>query len=184
MIGTLCGASKRRQALDPQALSALNIFSKLIGQYVERERLLQELRQSNEYLANFALTDALTGRPNRRALHGELGRLLARAARDGSYVIVGIIDLDDFKRTNDSYGHVTGDRFLSECARRLAGMTRDTDMLARIGGDEFALVCPGPASAKKAQSAAEQLQQRAFEATHGLYAVNGRTIEYAARVFV
>jgi diguanylate cyclase len=59
---------------------------------------------------------------------------LARAARDGSYVIVGIIDLDDFKRVNDSYGHVAGDHFLSECAKRLAGIVRDTDMLARVGG--------------------------------------------------
>src|SRR5476649_1296207 len=114
------------------------------------ERLLGELQRSNEYLANFALTDSLTGLPNRRALHGELGRLLARAARDGSYVIVGIFDLDDFKGINDSYGHVAGDHFLSECAQRLAGITRDTDMLARVGGDEFALVGPGPAAAKKA----------------------------------
>ena len=106
----------------PQAFSAVNIFSKLIGQHVERERLLEELRRSNEYLTNFALTDSLTGLPHRRALHGELGRLLAHAAQDESYVIVEVVDLDDFKRINDSYGHVVGDHFLSECAKRLAGM--------------------------------------------------------------
>jgi diguanylate cyclase len=179
VIGTLCGASKRSQTLGPQALSALNIFSKLISQHVERERLLGELKRSNEYLANFALTDSLTGLPNRRALHGELGRLLARAARDGSYVIVGIFDLDDFKGINDSYGHVAGDHFLSECAQRLAGITRDTDMLARVGGDEFALVGPGPAAAKKAHGAADQLQKRASEITRGLYALGGSAVEYA-----
>lgn len=179
VIGTLCGASKRSQTLGSEALSALNIFSKLIGQHIERERLLGELRRSNEYLANFALTDSLTGLPNRRALHGELGRLLARAARDGSYVIVGIIDLDDFKGINDSYGHVAGDHFLSECAQRLAGITRDTDMLARVGGDEFALVGPGPVAAKKAHSAADELQRRASEVTRGLYTLGGRAVQYA-----
>ena len=179
VIGTLCGASKSSQPIGPQAFSALNIFPKLIAQYVERERLLKDLRQSNEYLANFALTDSLTGLPNRRALHGELGRLLARAARDGSYVIAGIIDLDDFKGINDSYGHVVGDHFLRECAKRLAGIVRDTDMLARVGGDEFALVAPAPVDAEQAHSVADQLQRRASEATRGIYALAGRTIDYA-----
>lgn len=104
---------------------------------------------------------------------------MARAARDGSYVIVGIIDLDDFKRVNDSYGHVAGDHFLSECAKRLAGIVRDTDMLARVGGDEFALVAPGPVAAKQAHSLAEELQQRASEVTRGLYALAGKTVDYA-----
>lgn len=179
VIGTLCGASKRSQMLEPEALTALNIFSKLISQHVERERLLGELRRSNEYLANFALTDSLTRLPNRRALHSELGRLMARAARDGSYVIVGMIDLDDFKGINDSYGHVFGDQFLHECAQRLNGITRDTDMLARVGGDEFVLVGPGPVAAKKAHSAAAQLQKRASEVTRGIYRLGGKTIDYA-----
>jgi diguanylate cyclase len=179
VIGTLCGASKHSQPLGPQTFSALNVFSKLIGQHVERERLLKELRRSNEYLTNFALTDSLTSLPNRRALHSELGRLLARAARDGSYVIVGIIDLDDFKRINDSYGHVSGDQFLIECAKRLAGIVRDTDMLARIGGDEFALVAPGPVAEEQAHSVADQWQRRASEVTRGLYALAGRTVDYA-----
>lgn len=178
VIGTLCGASKRSQALGPEALTALNIFSKLISQHVEREQLLQELRRSNEYLAKFALTDSLTNLPNRRALHSELGRLLARAARDGSYVIVGIIDLDDFKDINDTYGHSVGDRFLNECARRLTDITRDTDMLARIGGDEFAFVATGPVTAKKAHGAAGQLQKRAAEVTKGVYRFDGKTIDY------
>jgi diguanylate cyclase len=109
---------------------------------------------------------------------------LARAARDGSYVIVGIIDLDDFKRVNDSYGHVAGDHFLSECAKRLAGIVRDTDMLARVGGDEFALVAPGPVAAKQAHSLAEELQQRASEVTRGLYALAGKTVDYAGVIAV
>ncbi|GAB2904658.1 GGDEF domain-containing protein [Paraburkholderia jirisanensis] len=179
VIGTLCAASKRSEELGPRARSALNLFSKLIAQHVERERLLGELRQSNEYLAKFALTDSLTGLPNRRALRDELGRLLARAARDGSYVMVGMIDLDDFKQINDTHGHVAGDAFLKACTQRLVGVARDTDMLARVGGDEFALIGPGPVDLNDANRTATALSERAVSATSGRYMLRQKEIAYA-----
>lgn len=179
IIGTLCAASKRSEELGPRARSALNLFSKLIAQHVERERLLDELRRSNEYLAKFALTDSLTGLPNRRALRDELGRLLARAARDGSHVIVGMVDLDNFKEINDAHGHVSGDYFLQECAQRLASVIRDTDMLARVGGDEFAFVGPGPIDAIEAHEAANRIKDDASVVTRGEYLLRGQTIHYS-----
>jgi diguanylate cyclase len=179
VIGTLCAASKRSEELSPRARSALNLFSKLIAQHVERERLLGELRQSNEYLAKFALTDSLTGLPNRRALRDELGRLLARAARDGSYVMVGMIDLDDFKLINDTHGHAAGDAFLKVCTQRLVGVSRDTDMLARVGGDEFALIGPGPVEQHDADRTATALTERAVSATSGRYMLRQKDLEYA-----
>jgi len=179
VIGTLCAASKRSEELSPRARSALNLFSKLIAQHVERERLLGELRQSNEYLAKFALTDSLTGLPNRRALRDELGRLLARAARDGSYVMVGMIDLDDFKQINDTHGHAAGDAFLKACTQRLVSVARDTDMLARVGGDEFALIGPGPADLNDANRTATALTERAVGATSGRYMLRQKEMDYA-----
>ncbi|SAL34791.1 PAS/PAC sensor-containing diguanylate cyclase [Caballeronia turbans] len=167
IIGTLCGASRKSQAIGPRARSALNVFSKIIAQHIERERLLEEVRRSNEYLTKFALTDTLTGLPNRRALQDELGRLLARAARDGSYVIVGMIDLDDFKKINDEFGHAAGDSHLRDCAERIAKVTRDTDMLARIGGDEFAFVGPGPSDLDEANRIAAEIQARFARAGSG-----------------
>ncbi len=178
IIGTLCAASRRSQDIGPRARSALNLFSKIVAQHIERERLLEEVHRSNEYLARFALTDALTGLPNRRALQDELGRLLARAGRDGSYVIVGMIDLDDFKKVNDELGHVAGDSLLKSCAQRIAGVTRDIDMLARIGGDEFAFVGPGPADLDEANRLAEQIRERVGQAASGSYLLGHRPVEH------
>lgn len=167
IIGTLCAASKRSKTIGPRARSALNLFSKIIAQHIERERLLEEVRRSNEYLTKFALTDTLTGLPNRRALQDELGRLLARAASDGTYVIAGMIDLDDFKKINDEFGHAAGDNYLKTCAERISGVTRDTDMLARIGGDEFAFVGPGSADLDESNRTAEEIRARIAEAGTG-----------------
>ncbi|WP_118179318.1 sensor domain-containing diguanylate cyclase [Paraburkholderia phosphatilytica] len=175
VIGTLCAAGKTSRKLGPRARSALNLFSKLIAGHIERERLLEQLRRSNEYLTKYALTDSLTELPNRRALRDELGRLLARAARDGSYVLVGMIDLDGFKQVNDQYGHPAGDQLLEQCARRLSGTIRDTDMLARVGGDEFAIVAPGPADEAEANLAAVDLAARVAAATAGNYSL--RTVQ-------
>lgn len=178
VIGTLCAAGKTSRKLGPRARSALNLFSKLIAQHIERERLLAELRRSNEYLTKYSLTDSLTELPNRRALHDELGRLLARAARDGSYVLVGIFDLDGFKQINDQYGHIAGDQLLQQCAGRLAGIVRGTDMLARVGGDEFAFVGPGPVDEQEANRSAAELAARAVEVTAGSYSLRDAHVMY------
>jgi diguanylate cyclase len=178
IIGTLCGASKRSKAIGPRARSALNLFSKIIAQHIERERLLEEVRRSNEYLAKYALTDSLTGLPNRRAFQDELGRLLARAARDGSYVIVGMIDLDDFKSINDEYGHAAGDSLLKNCAQRMSAVTRDTDMLARIGGDEFAFVGPASGDPDEANRAVEEIRRRMIDATAGEFRSGNHSFDY------
>lgn len=178
VIGTLCAAGKASRELGPRARSALNVFSKLIAQHIEREQLLAQLRRSNEYLTKHSLTDSLTDLPNRRALYDELGRLLARAARDGSYVLVGMFDLDGFKQINDRYGHVAGDQLLKQCAGRLAGIVRETDMLARIGGDEFAFIGPGPVDEEEAHRSAFELAARATEATAGTYSLREAHLMY------
>ncbi|WP_345817626.1 diguanylate cyclase (plasmid) [Paraburkholderia sp. PREW-6R] len=178
IIGTLCAASRGSQTLGPRARTALNLFSRLIAQHVEREQLVAELKRSNDYLTRFAMTDSLTELPNRRAFRDELGRLLARSARDGSYVLVGMLDLDGFKQINDEYGHTTGDLLLQQCAGRLAGMARNTDILARIGGDEFAFAGPGPATEEEATKEAEELAAQARAVTAGSYTLRGSRIDY------
>ena len=84
-----------------------------------------------------ALTDALTGLPNRVAWNAELERGLARAARAGLPAAVMFIDLDGFKHVNDRYGHATGDAVLREFAARLCATLRRSDFIARLSGDEF-----------------------------------------------
>ncbi|SEL84840.1 diguanylate cyclase [Roseateles sp. YR242] len=191
LIGTLCAASARRQDIQPQAHSVLALFSSLVGQFIQREKLMAELRAANEQLATFALTDVLTGLPNRRALFDELQRLIQRASRDGSCLLVGCIDLDGFKAINDRLGHQAGDLFLKEVAQRLALEMRGSDMLARMGGDEFVVVGPGldmralPANAGtviergEALQAAATLQQRATLATVGRFDLGSQAVQYA-----
>ena len=87
--------------------------------------------------------DVLTGIPNRLALTERLDVALARSERARNVVAVMFCDLDDFKRVNDTYGHDFADAVLVEVARRLERLQRKTDTVARIGGDEFVVVCDG-----------------------------------------
>ena len=104
-------------------------------QELARNRLLEQLDE-------LAHTDALTHLPNRRAWQAELERGLARARRTGEPVSVGLVDIDSFKAVNDAYGHPGGDSLLVEVARSWAVVLRPDDVLARIGGDEFAVLMP------------------------------------------
>lgn len=145
LVGTLCAASSNQRTISADAESVLRLFSNLVANYIERERLLENLQSANQRLMSYALTDPLTGLPNRRALYEDLQRLLSLGVREKTAILVGVIDLDGFKTINDEYGHQCGDLFLQEMARRLRAGLRASDMLGRLGGDEFVIVGLGPA---------------------------------------
>jgi diguanylate cyclase (GGDEF)-like protein len=89
-----------------------------------------------------SLIDPLTGLGNHRAFQEELDRQLATAGRYGGSVTLALIDLDGFKRVNDTYGHATGDELLASVGRLMVGSMRRSDRCFRIGGDEYAIVMP------------------------------------------
>lgn len=101
-----------------------------------------EQSRSNERLSYLAFSDVLTGLPNRALLVDRLHQTLAMARRYAMRFAVLMVDLDGFKLVNDTYGHDAGDVVLQQVARRFQGCIRDSDTLARLSGDEFAVVLP------------------------------------------
>jgi diguanylate cyclase (GGDEF)-like protein len=98
------------------------------------------LEAATRQLRHLATHDALTGLPNRVLLDDRLTQAMARADRDARPFALMVCDLDRFKLVNDSLGHGAGDEMLQEVARRLAGLVRSTDTVARMGGDEFVML--------------------------------------------
>ncbi len=102
----------------------------------QQRALIQAFDQQNA----LAHTDFLTHLPNRLALEEQVPRLLAAASRHGTWVAVGILDLDDFKPVNDQFGHAIGDALLVRLADELRQAVRASDLVARLGGDEFVVI--------------------------------------------
>jgi diguanylate cyclase (GGDEF)-like protein len=140
------------------------------------ERLVAELRLA-------AATDPLTGLLNRRAFEQRCGQELARARRTGEAFAALLIDVDHFKNINDRHGHAAGDEALVELARALTRELREVDSVARIGGDEFAVLLPGTGAAE-VRATAERLIARAdvtISVGAAVYGVDGHTIDELAR---
>lgn len=102
--------------------------------------LYREIEEKNRLLEELALTDSLTGLPNRRAAEDWATRQLSGAARHGFAVWIAIADLDNFKRVNDSYGHEAGDQVLKKFAGIIRTYTRCSNFCGRLGGEEFLIV--------------------------------------------
>jgi diguanylate cyclase (GGDEF)-like protein len=100
----------------------------------------RRLEETNRSLTVLATTDELTNLPNRRMFGEQLDLALARARRGGLAVAILCLDLDRFKEVNDTLGHAYGDQMLVEVASRLRAGARDTDVVSRIGGDEFVIL--------------------------------------------
>ncbi|MCB0924782.1 MAG: EAL domain-containing protein [Mycobacterium sp.] len=105
----------------------------------ERKRIEEERNLVNE----LAYSDMLTGLPNRRLFHDRLEQEIRKSEHSGNSVVLILIDLDRFKEINDSLGHEIGDSLLREAADRLCGCLRSYDTVARMGGDEFAVILSG-----------------------------------------
>ena len=117
------------------------IFSLLLNRIIrEPERLRVVVKKKTEALEQLAFHDDLTGLANRRFLSGQLIQAIRNLKRHEGHIAILYLDLDDFKRINDSMGHETGDRLLQQVAQRINNTIRDNDIVARMGGDEFAVI--------------------------------------------
>ena len=109
----------------------------------EKTEMADRLREQAEEFERQAREDALTGLPNRRAFDEVLARDFARSKRNGHALSLVVLDLDHFKRVNDTWSHAVGDTVLCEVAHLLKSSCRDSDLPARLGGEEFALILYG-----------------------------------------
>jgi diguanylate cyclase (GGDEF)-like protein len=120
-------------ALEESRLEVEDANARLIAQN-------NELQRVNEVFQQLSITDDLTKLHNHRFFHEHLPREMKRAARTGEPLALIVIDLDDFKRLNDRFGHAAGDAVLRQMAVVMSGVIREMDLLARYGGEEFALL--------------------------------------------
>ena len=110
----------------------------------EHKRTSEQLRESQLKLEHMAYHDALTSLPNRRLFDDRFNNMVAQSLRSGHGFALALIDLDHFKEVNDTRGHDAGDRLIIEAGLRMQGAVRGGDSVARIGGDEFALLLAAP----------------------------------------
>lgn len=144
------------------------IASFCIENAINRARLLRS-----------GFTDTLTGWNNRRYLAVRLGEELARARRDGTGLVCLMLDIDHFKRVNDSWGHAAGDAVLREIAQRVESQVRASDVAARYGGEEFVVLMPGT-DTDSAQLLAERIRQAVSVGPIAL--PNGDTVDITASI--
>ncbi len=123
-----------------EMLNLCRRLAQLIGRGIEEIQLKIRLDQSLERESRLARADPLTGLPNRLELDQRLEEIFHRGTGQANRFIVGVIDLDNFKPINDTFGHLCGDEVLKEFAQRLKGSLRPRDFVARLGGDEFVVV--------------------------------------------
>ena len=137
---------------------------------------ITEQRRRDHMLQRLARHDDLTGLPNRKLFRENLELALRSADTNGTNMALMLIDVDDFKTTNDTFGHDNGDRLLQEFARRLKLCFRVEDTIARIGGDEFAVVLPDSPQVE----GLERLANRIRVEMAGGFEVEGESVEMSA----
>ncbi|OHC70368.1 MAG: hypothetical protein A3H93_14180 [Rhodocyclales bacterium RIFCSPLOWO2_02_FULL_63_24] len=136
--------------------------SAALGSYVSRKMRLQMVEADNE-IERMALYDGVTGLANRHAFELSLTQTLQRHARDKGGSALLFIDVDDFKKVNDLFGHQVGDQVLKAIGDRLTKTLRGADIVARVGGDEFAVILTNTPSPEDVESVAENLVRAGAE---------------------
>ncbi|HTZ45061.1 MAG TPA: sensor domain-containing diguanylate cyclase [Jatrophihabitans sp.] len=141
VLGSLCVTDPQPRELSDAQVGALEDLARQVEQLFEMRRQHSRLLDVLAQVDHLAVHDPLTGLVNRRMLADRLEHAISRAQRPQSVPVVFFCDLDGFKAVNDSLGHQAGDEVLVEVAHRLTALMRPSDTVARVGGDEFLVLC-------------------------------------------
>ena len=142
------------------AMTALKTKGDKIAGYLGIAFDITERKKLTEYVNHLAHHDQLTGLPNRVLLEDRMRQAIQRAKRNRHKVALMIVDIDFFKRINDSLGHAAGDTLLDAVAKKLCSAVRQTDTVARMGGDEFVIIMPEFRDERDAERCAENIIQK------------------------
>ena len=151
-------------------VSCVTVFAIMRSMSVQNSMLQKsfhlsyELQLAKAQAEQLARTDMLTGLNNRRAFTEQAGAVLSHVRRLGTPVAAIMLDIDNFKKINDTYGHPTGDAALQHLARLLKDSLRESDVCGRVGGEEFAILLPG-SGINDARGVAEKLRERLAAST-------------------
>jgi diguanylate cyclase (GGDEF)-like protein len=166
-VGSITTEHSRAQIV---LLSGLLLCCALVAYMWTMRRYAGRLEAANALISDLARTDALTTLPNRRNFSERLAQSFAGVKRGGAPFAVLCFDLDAFKQVNDSYGHPVGDELLQQVAARAKNMIRETDVVARFGGDEFAVLQSNAID----RAAASVLACKLVDAIAAPYAIKGQ----------
>lgn len=169
---------RRAQRLDAEELAAARALANLATSYLLVTADRDAARRAQEQLAHHAMHDPLTGVPVRWVFLEQLAHALVRLQRDGGQVAVLFLDLDGLKYVNDTYGHFAGDRLLTTCVQRLREAVRPSDIVGRIGGDEFVVLLEQVGCPDEAAGIAQRVLDRLAEP----YQVNGQVLQPSASI--
>jgi diguanylate cyclase (GGDEF)-like protein len=160
LLATIAQGETARQEVDTGDGRIISVVNQPLvdGGWVATHEDITERRRTEAIIARMAHFDALTGLPNRALFLEELDRALALVQRGGCFALL-YLDLDQFKRVNDTLGHIIGDELLKIVADRLRGCVRDTDLIARLGGDEFAIIQTSLDSSSDPAALAERISK-------------------------
>jgi diguanylate cyclase (GGDEF)-like protein len=171
LFGTLCAIDPKPQPAELIAGEAeLELFGRLLSTVLVSDLRVEQMRREVERAAVEAIGDGLTGIGNRRYWESSLAREEVRCQRYGHPAAVIIVDLDGLKAVNDSAGHAAGDQLLQRSADAMRAIVRPVDALARIGGDEFAILaveCPPAEGERLAERVREGLAAAGVAASVG-----------------
>jgi diguanylate cyclase (GGDEF)-like protein len=155
-LDTAVQQSARSMVPAPVAVSGPREVANLAAEF---NAMVAARTEFEERIVHQALHDDLTGLPNRSLLQDRLGLALAKTARSGRYVGLLFVDLDRFKVVNDALGHEAGDSVLVDVADRLSQTLRRGDTVARLGGDQFVVLCENLLSRQQAEAIAQRLMK-------------------------
>lgn len=134
-IGSIAIYGKNNSQLSVEGYQFLHVFSSLVSPLIDNAYIHRRAKSE-------AATDSLTGISNHRTFHEILSREIARTDRHQNQFCLAMIDIDDFKKVNDTYGHLVGDAVLKDLALKVNNTIREGDIFARYGGEEFVLILP------------------------------------------